>query len=96
MRLSYGMKLEQTQKLIMTPELRQAIMVLQLSAMDLAQYVEHAMLENPLLELPPSSATVTIAVIFAVYFFSPLRRIGRPVPPPTAVIRGPRFKDWRR
>jgi RNA polymerase sigma-54 factor len=51
MRLSYGMKLEQTQKLIMTPELRQAIMVLQLSAMDLAQYVEHAMLENPLLEV---------------------------------------------
>ena len=33
MRLSYGMKLEQTQKLIMTPELRQAIMVLQLSSM---------------------------------------------------------------
>jgi RNA polymerase sigma-54 factor len=51
MRLSYGMKLEQTQKLIMTPELRQAIMVLQMSAMDLAQYVENAMQENPLLEV---------------------------------------------
>lgn len=62
MRLSYGMKLEQTQKLIMTPELRQAIMVLQMSAIDLAQYVENAMLENPLLEVteeeheePPTS-----------------------------------------
>lgn len=51
MRLSYGMKLEQTQKLIMTPELRQAIMVLQLSSMDLAQYIENALLENPLLEV---------------------------------------------
>jgi DNA-directed RNA polymerase specialized sigma54-like protein len=47
MRLGYGMKLEQTQKLVMTPELRQAIKVLQLSAIDLAQYVENAMLENP-------------------------------------------------
>lgn len=36
MRLGYGMKLEQTQKLVMTPELRQAIKVLQLSAIDLA------------------------------------------------------------
>jgi RNA polymerase sigma-54 factor len=51
MRLGYGMKLEQTQKLVMTPELRQAIKVLQLSAIDLAQYVENAMLENPLLEV---------------------------------------------
>lgn len=51
MNLGYKMKLEQTQKLAMTPELRQAIMVLQLSATDLAQYVENAMLENPLLEI---------------------------------------------
>ncbi|MFY9140844.1 MAG: RNA polymerase factor sigma-54 [Thermacetogeniaceae bacterium] len=56
MRLSYGMKLEQTQKLIMTPELRQAIMVLQLSSMDLAQYIENALLENPLLELSEEEA----------------------------------------
>lgn len=35
----------------MTPELRQAITVLQLSALDLTQYVENAMLENPLLEV---------------------------------------------
>lgn len=56
MRLSYGMKLEQTQKLIMTPELRQAIMVLQLSSMDLAQYIEDALLENPLLEVSEEEA----------------------------------------
>ncbi len=51
MRLGYGINLEQSQKLIMTPELRQAITVLQLSAADLVQYLENAMLENPLLEV---------------------------------------------
>ncbi len=52
MHLGYGLNLEQTQKLIMTPELRQAITVLQLSAAELVQYIENAMLENPLLEVP--------------------------------------------
>ncbi|EGW37102.1 RNA polymerase factor sigma-54 [Desulfosporosinus sp. OT] len=50
MRLGYGLSIEQTQKLIMTPELRQAITILQLSALDLATYVEDQLLENPLLE----------------------------------------------
>ncbi len=59
MRLSYGMKLEQAQKLIMTPELRQAIMVLQLSAVDLVQYVENVMLENPLLEVTEENTEET-------------------------------------
>jgi len=49
-RLGYGLSLEQTQKLIMTPELRQAITILQLSALDLSTYVEEQLLENPLLE----------------------------------------------
>jgi len=49
-RLGYGLNLEQTQKLIMTPELRQAITILQLSALDLSSYVEEQLLENPLLE----------------------------------------------
>lgn len=52
MHLGYSLNLEQTQKLIMTPELRQAITVLQLSAAELVQYIENAMLENPLLEVP--------------------------------------------
>lgn len=50
MRLGYGLSLEQTQKLIMTPELRQAIAILQMSAMDLSQFVEEELQENPLLE----------------------------------------------
>lgn len=52
MQVGYSINLEQVQKLVMTPELRQAIMVLQLSAIDLSQYIENAMLENPLLEIP--------------------------------------------
>lgn len=50
MRLGYGLSLEQTQKLVMTPELRQAITILQLSALDLSSYIEEQLLENPLLE----------------------------------------------
>lgn len=51
MRIGYGLNLEQTQKLIMTPELRQAIAILQLSALELTTYVEEQLLENPLLEV---------------------------------------------
>jgi len=51
MRMGYGLHLEQTQKLIMTPELRQAITVLQLSALELSNYLELQLEENPLLEL---------------------------------------------
>ncbi|MDR3599901.1 MAG: RNA polymerase factor sigma-54 [Desulfosporosinus sp.] len=50
MRLGYGLNIEQTQKLVMTPELRQAITILQLSALDLSTYVEDQLMENPLLE----------------------------------------------
>lgn len=50
-RLSYGLNLEQTQKLIMTPELRQAIAILQLSALELTDYVDQQILENPLLDV---------------------------------------------
>ncbi|SMC40932.1 RNA polymerase factor sigma-54 [Sporomusa malonica] len=48
--LEYGLKLETTQKLIMTPQLRQAIAILQLPSMELASLVEKELLENPVLE----------------------------------------------
>ncbi|KJS14499.1 MAG: DNA-directed RNA polymerase subunit sigma-24 [Peptococcaceae bacterium BRH_c4b] len=51
MRMGYGLHIEQTQKLIMTPELRQAITVLQLSSLELESYIEQQLQENPLLEL---------------------------------------------
>lgn len=55
-RLGYGLNLEQSQKLIMTPELRQAIALLQLNALELAAYVDQQMLENPLLEVQEEEA----------------------------------------
>ncbi|MDK2835849.1 MAG: polymerase sigma-54 factor [Thermosediminibacterales bacterium] len=51
MRMTYGLSLEQTQKLIMTPELRQAITILQLSSLELSEYIEQELLNNPILEL---------------------------------------------
>jgi RNA polymerase sigma-54 factor len=55
-RIGYGLSLEQTQKLIMTPELRQAITILQLSALELTDYVDQQILENPLLEVMEESS----------------------------------------
>ncbi|MDX9917250.1 MAG: RNA polymerase factor sigma-54 [Gudongella sp.] len=51
MRLNYDLTLEQSQKLIMTPELRQAIQLLQYSSLELKEYLSKEMEENPLLEL---------------------------------------------
>lgn len=50
MRLGYSLNLEQTQKLIMTPELRQAITILHMPVLELAEYVDQQLLENPVLE----------------------------------------------
>lgn len=46
-----GLKVELQQKLIMTPQLRQALAVLQLSSLDLASLIERELTENPALEL---------------------------------------------
>jgi RNA polymerase sigma-54 factor len=50
MLLEHGINLEQTHRQVLTPELRQAIAILQLGTVDLAQYVDNEILENPLLE----------------------------------------------
>lgn len=55
MRLSYDLTLEQTQKLIMTPELRQAIELLQFNCLELKEYIAKELEENPILELSNSS-----------------------------------------
>jgi len=56
--MSVGQRLEirQGQSLVMTPQLQQAIKLLQLSNLDLAAYVEHEIEQNPLLERPEASA----------------------------------------
>lgn len=50
MKLGYELTIEQKQQLSMTPELIQAIKILQLSNMDLFDYVQNELLENPILE----------------------------------------------
>ena len=50
MALSQRLDLRQTQTLIMTPQLQQAIKLLQLSNVELAEYVEDQIERNPLLE----------------------------------------------
>ncbi len=50
MDLQFQMQLRQSQKLIMTPSLRQAIEVLQYNSVELKDYIEEQMLENPVLE----------------------------------------------
>lgn len=51
MRMGYGLELTQSQKLVMTPQLKQAITVLQLNALELDQYVKEQMESNPVLEV---------------------------------------------
>lgn len=50
MKFSYNLTLEQSQKLIMTPELRQAIEMLQFNSMELKDYITRELEENPMLE----------------------------------------------
>lgn len=58
MKLSYNLTLEQSQKLIMTPELRQAIQLLQYNSLELNEYINKEIEENPLLELDNTNTDV--------------------------------------
>ena len=51
-RTGYSQRLElrQTQTLVMTPQLQQAIKMLQLSNLELTQYIDAEIQQNPLLE----------------------------------------------
>lgn len=50
MRMSYNLNLQQTQKLIMTPELKQAIEILQYNSLELNEFIQQELLDNPVLE----------------------------------------------
>lgn len=50
MAITTRLDLRQTQSLVMTPQLQQAIKLLQLSNLELAAYVENELTQNPLLE----------------------------------------------
>lgn len=51
MRLGYDLTIEQSQKLVMTPELIQAIQILQFNTQELETYVEEQLLTNPILDI---------------------------------------------
>ena len=50
MRLGYELTIEQVQKLSMTPELIQAIQILQLNQQELEEYVEEYIYESKLMK----------------------------------------------
>ncbi|KEO82456.1 RNA polymerase factor sigma-54 [Tumebacillus flagellatus] len=50
MQMGYGLWQEQSQRLVMTPELRQAITVLQFSSLELLEYLEGELAVNPVIE----------------------------------------------
>lgn len=50
MKLGYDLTIEQTQKLVMTPELIQAIQILQFNTQELDAYVQEQILVNPVIE----------------------------------------------
>ena len=50
MKLGQQLKIKQNQSLIMTPQLQQAIKLLQLTNIELAEFIEKAQLENPFLK----------------------------------------------
>src|SRR3954453_22444601 len=52
MALSQRLEFRQSQALVMTPQMMQAIKLLQLSNLDLAAYVDGELERNPLLERP--------------------------------------------
>ncbi|ACB85587.1 RNA polymerase factor sigma-54 [Natranaerobius thermophilus] len=51
MKLGFDLNLEQKQQLVITPELRKAIKLLQLSSIELDNYIEKELVENPMLEI---------------------------------------------
>ncbi|RKL68419.1 RNA polymerase sigma-54 factor [Salipaludibacillus neizhouensis] len=61
MSMDFGLFQQQTMKLAMTNELRQAITILQYSALDLNEYLLEQQLENPLIELKERTVTEEVA-----------------------------------
>ena len=58
--MKQGLQLKMGQQLAMTPQLQQAIKLLQLSTLDLQQEIQNALDENPLLEQDDNSGTEEI------------------------------------
>lgn len=50
MKMSFDLNIEQSQKLIMTPQLQQAIQILQFNSLELEKYIREELEKNPVLE----------------------------------------------
>ena len=74
------LSLRQTQRVVMTPLLQQAIQLLQLSTLELQEVVQKELLENPLLEEVPTEPTEAAAADGAAPAPSP--GVEAPEPPP--------------
>ena len=60
MKLGYDLTIEQSQKLTMTPELIQAIQILQFNSQELENYVQEELMQNPVLESSSIFGTVQL------------------------------------
>ena len=61
MQISQNLKLKQSQSLVMTPQLQQAIKLLQLTNLELTDLVEKELEENPFLEKQNSEEEKTVS-----------------------------------
>lgn len=57
MKMNFNLNLVQTQKLIMTPELKQAIEILQFNSLELNAFINEELLNNPVLEKSSQTAS---------------------------------------
>ena len=69
MALTQRLDLRQSQSLVMTPQLQQAIKLLQLSNAELADYVEGEIERNPLLEIDDSDNALAPSEAAAALLF---------------------------
>ena len=89
MAMEARLSLRQSQRVVMTPLLQQAIQLLQLSTLELQEVVQKELLENPLLEevapetenAPEAPASATITPTCAAFWPSTGWRAPRPRPP---------------
>lgn len=51
MKMGYELTIEQQQKLVITPELKLALKILQLPSVELEEFIQHELEVNPVLEL---------------------------------------------
>jgi len=58
MKMDFSLNLVQTQKLIMTPELRQAIEILQYNSLELKEFIQEELMNNPVLDTSGPSPDV--------------------------------------